>query len=166
MQFGRAVVGMENTSAFEIGVISDTHGVVDALALTALAGVNHIIHAGDFESYKSLRALKKLAPVTVVAGNVDVDVDRRNKCYATATITLASMKFYIIHDLARFDILLFDSGLAAVIHGHTHAPSIVWKNGVLFFNPGSARHPRSQTPRSVGRLRIENGQIQAKHHYF
>ena len=157
---------METTSAFEIGVISDTHGVVNALALKALEGVNHIFHAGDFESYQSLRALRKLAPMTVVAGNVDVDVDPRHKCHASAIVTLAALKFYIIHDLSRFDIPLFDSGLAAVIHGHTHEPSVVWKNGVLFFNPGSARHPRSQTPRSVGRLRVENGQIQATHHYF
>ncbi len=157
---------MENSSAFEIGVISDTHGVVDAHALKALEGVNHIIHAGDFESYPSLRALRKLAPMTVVAGNVDVDVDPRHKCYESTTITLAGLKFYIIHDLSRFDIPLFESGLAAVIHGHTHEPSAVWKKGVLFFNPGSARHPRLQTPRSVGRLRIENGQIHAKHHYF
>ena len=154
---------MENPFAFEIGVISDTHGVVDALALKALEGVNHIFHAGDFESYQSLRALKKLAPVTLVLGNVDFD--RRN-CHASAIVTLASLKFYIIHDLSRFDIPLFDSGLATVIHGHTHEPSVVWKNGVLFFNPGSARHPRSQTPRSVGRLRVEHGQIQATHHYF
>ena len=157
---------MENKTAFEIGVISDTHGVVDALALKALEGVNHIFHAGDFESYQALRALRKLAPMTVVAGNVDVDVDPRHKCHASAIVTLASLKFYIIHDLSRFDIPLFESGLAAVIHGHTHEPSIVWKNGVLFFNPGSARQPRSQPSRSVGRLRVENGQIQARYHYF
>lgn len=157
---------MKDSPAFEIGVISDTHGVVNALALKALEGVSHIIHAGDFESYGSLRALRRLAPVTVVAGNMDVDVDPRHKCHATALVTLAGLKFYLIHDLSKFDLPLFDSGLAAVIHGHTHQPSEVWKNGVLFFNPGSARHPRSQTPRSVGRLRVENGQIQASHCYF
>ena len=155
---------MEATAAFEIGVISDTHGVVDPLALKALEGVQHIFHAGDFESYESLWELQKLAPLTVVAGNSDVDCC--HTFHATEIVTLASLKFYIIHDLSRFDIPLFESGLAAVIYGHTHHPAVDWKNGVLFFNPGSARHPRLQSPRSVGRLRIENGQIQAVHHYF
>ena len=38
-----------------IGVISDTHGLLRPEALDALAGVEHIIHAGDIGSPESSR---------------------------------------------------------------------------------------------------------------
>jgi len=46
-----------------------------------------------------------------------------------------------------------------VIYGHSHQPKIEEKNGVLFFNPGSAGPPRFRLPVSLGRLKIEKGTV-------
>ena len=54
-----------------IGVISDTHGLLRPEALEALAGVEHIIHAGDIGSPDIIPRLAEIAPVTAIRGNVD-----------------------------------------------------------------------------------------------
>jgi predicted phosphodiesterase len=48
-----------------------------------------------------------------------------------------------------------------VIYGHSHVPKQETKNGVLYFNPGSAGPRRFKLPVSVGRLTIKNGKIDA-----
>ena len=42
-----------------IGVISDTHGLLRSEALEALAGVEHMIHAGDIGSPRIVRSLQR-----------------------------------------------------------------------------------------------------------
>jgi putative phosphoesterase len=54
-----------------IGVISDTHGLLRPEALHVLAGVEHIIHAGDIGSPDIVPSLAEIAPVTAIRGNVD-----------------------------------------------------------------------------------------------
>ncbi len=54
-----------------IGVISDTHGLLRPEALAALAGVDHILHAGDVGDVAILDSLREIAPVTAIRGNVD-----------------------------------------------------------------------------------------------
>ena len=51
---------------------------------------------------------------------------------------------------------------AAVVYGHSHVPKQEWKNGVLYFNPGSAGPRRFKLPVSVGRITIEHNKIDAK----
>ena len=52
------------------------------------------------------------------------------------------------------------AGISVVIHGHTHKPTVQWKNGVLYFNPGSAGPKRFELPISVGRLKIKDGKVE------
>ncbi|MDP9147071.1 MAG: metallophosphatase family protein, partial [Acidobacteriota bacterium] len=54
-----------------LGLISDTHGLLREEALTAMRGAELIIHAGDVGDPDILVALRKIAPVIVVRGNVD-----------------------------------------------------------------------------------------------
>ena len=56
-----------------IGLISDTHGLLRPQALRALEGSDLIIHAGDVGDPEILEALKTLAPVFAVRGNVDTE---------------------------------------------------------------------------------------------
>jgi hypothetical protein len=49
-----------------IGVISDTHGLLRPEALTALAGTDAILHAGDVGDAGILEALRQIAPVTAI----------------------------------------------------------------------------------------------------
>ena len=54
-----------------IGIISDTHGLARPEAINALKGSDLIIHAGDVGKPEVLRALREIAPVIAVRGNVD-----------------------------------------------------------------------------------------------
>jgi predicted phosphodiesterase len=54
------------------------------------------------------------------------------------------------------------AGFAAVIYGHSHVPRQETKNGVLYFNPGSAGPKRFSLPVSIGRLIVGNGRLRPR----
>ena len=64
----------EHGSAPFIGVVSDTHGYYDEQLDGLFAGALHIVHAGDVGTPDVLARLRALAPLTVVAGNTDLDL--------------------------------------------------------------------------------------------
>src|SRR2546421_10966030 len=76
-----------------IGVISDTHGLLRPEALSALRGADHLLHGGDIGGEEVLAALRKIAPVTAVAGNVDGV--RCGGARETARVGLDGVGFYI-----------------------------------------------------------------------
>ena len=136
-----------------IGVISDTHGLLRPEALGALRQSEHIIHAGDVGSPEILEKLSTIAPVTAVRGNVDKEAWSRN-LPETEVLELSGISIYVLHDLAQLDLNPKAAGFAAVLYGHTHQPKIETKQGVLYFNPGSAGPRRFDYPVSVGFLDV------------
>src|SRR5215469_10989336 len=141
-----------------VGIISDTHGLLRPEAVELLRGSEHIIHAGDIGSPDIIPALEKIAPVTAIRGNVDTQSWARR--YAeTEVIELAGLHIYIIHDLNALDLNPKAAGFAAVISGHSHQPRQEVKDGVLYFNPGSAGPRRFKLPISLGKLEIGNGKV-------
>ncbi|HEY7402965.1 MAG TPA: metallophosphoesterase family protein [Candidatus Angelobacter sp.] len=143
-----------------VGVISDTHGLLRPEALALLRGSEHIIHAGDIGSPDIVPALKKIAPVTAIRGNVDTQAWARHFA-ETEVVELAGFHIYIIHDLNALDLNPRAAGFAAVISGHSHQPKQESKDGVLYFNPGSAGPRRFKLPISLGRLEISPQGIEA-----
>jgi len=141
-----------------IGVISDTHGLLRVEAKEALRGSELILHAGDLGSAEVLRGLKSIAPVVAVRGNVDVEAWAQ-RLRATEVADFNKQFFYILHRIADLDLKPKAVGLAAVIYGHSHQPMIEWRDGVLFFNPGSAGPRRFSTPVTVGKIEIVNGEL-------
>jgi len=144
-----------------IGVISDTHGLLRPEALAALQGSQHIIHAGDVGGPAILVQLEKIAPVTAVRGNVDYG-DWAKKLPETNAVEIEGVSIYVLHILDRLDVKPEAAGFAAVIYGHSHVPKQEMKNGVLYFNPGSAGPKRFSLPISVGRLTIADGGLKAE----
>ena len=143
-----------------VGVISDTHGLLRPEAVEMLRGCEHIIHAGDIGAPEIIPELEKLAPVTAIRGNID----HQNWCgkfHETEVVELAGVQIYIIHDVNAIDLNPKAAGFAAVISGHSHKPSQEIKDGVLYFNPGSAGPRRFKLPITVGRLEISEGQLAA-----
>jgi predicted phosphodiesterase len=51
---------------FRIGIISDTHGLLRPEAEQRLAGVDHIVHAGDIGRPEIIDTLRRIAPVTAI----------------------------------------------------------------------------------------------------
>uniref|UniRef100_A0A7V4XRK3 Phosphoesterase n=1 Tax=Acidobacterium capsulatum TaxID=33075 RepID=A0A7V4XRK3_9BACT len=139
-----------------IGVISDTHGLLRPEALEALAGVEHILHAGDVGGIEILERLRTVAPVTAIRGNVD-GFGPCAQLPETEVAELGGQTIYMLHDALALDLNPEAAGFAAVVSGHSHQPKMEWRKGVLFFNPGSAGPRRFSLPISVGFLTIENG---------
>lgn len=141
-----------------IGVISDTHGLLRPEAVERLRGSDHIIHAGDIGSPEIIPALEQIAPVTAIRGNVD-KAAWAGRFAETEVVELGGLQFYLIHDLNVLDLDPKAAGFAAVISGHSHQPKQDVKDGVLYFNPGSAGPRRFNLPISVGQLNIADGKI-------
>jgi hypothetical protein len=153
---------MKNLSAATtIGVISDTHGLLRPEALVALQGSDYIIHAGDIGDPNILDELSAIAPVTTIRGNVDHG-GWTQKIPTTNVLEVGQLSIYVLHDLAQLDLKPEAAKFAAVIYGHSHIPKQEMKNGVLYFNPGSAGPRRFKLPVTVGRLMIEGGKISVK----
>jgi uncharacterized protein len=144
-----------------IGVISDSHGLLRPEAVGALRGSDHIIHAGDVGAPEILESLAALAPVTVVRGNVDQAAWAR-RLPETEVLELGGISIYVLHDIARLDLNPKAAGFAAVISGHSHIPKQESRDGVLYFNPGSAGPRRFRLPVSIGQLRVEGGRVRGE----
>ncbi len=135
------------------GVISDTHGLLRPSALAALRGVDLIIHAGDVGSPEILAVLGKIAPVTAVRGNIDGKSWARD-LPESATLQVGEQWLYLIHDVDSLELDPRAAGFAAVIAGHSHEPKNEIRNGVLYFNPGSAGPRRFCLPIALGFLTV------------
>jgi uncharacterized protein len=139
-----------------IGVISDTHGLMRPEALAALGGVEHILHAGDVGDVAILDALREIAPVTAIRGNVDT-TGACAELSATDVVELGGSLFYLVHSVHDLDINPKAAGVTMVVSGHSHKASVTVKDGVIYFNPGSAGPRRFSLPVTVGFVTVEDG---------
>ncbi len=144
-----------------IGVISDTHGLIRPEALDALKECELIIHAGDVGRPEVLDALRALARVIAVRGNVDQGVWART-LPQTQAIEVGGTWIYVLHDLAGLDLNPETAGFGVVISGHSHRPNIEKRNGVLYLNPGSAGPKRFDLPITVARLHLDEHTVEAE----
>jgi putative phosphoesterase len=123
-----------------------------------LKGSDHIIHAGDVGDPAIFDRLAEIAPVTGVRGNVDHGAWAQT-LPETNVLEIGGFSIYVLHDLGKLDLKPEAAGFAAVVYGHSHVPKQESKNGVLYFNPGSAGPKRFSLPVSVGRLIVRGGHI-------
>ena len=134
-----------------VGVISDTHGLLRPEALEALEGVDLIVHAGDIGGPQIIDALRELAPVVAIRGNVDRGV-WADQFSATEIMEVDGLLLYVLHDLAQLDLDPAAARFRVVIYGHSHDPKIAEKQGVVYLNPGSAGPRRLRLPISMARM--------------
>jgi uncharacterized protein len=130
-------------------------------ALKALEGMEHIIHAGDIGSFPVIEELRGIAPVTAIRGNVDVG-DWAKELHETAIVEFGEAMIYIIHNVRNLDLDPRAAGFSAVICGHSHTPMQEMRDGILFFNPGSAGPRRFHLPVSIGCLSITGKNISSE----
>ena len=154
----------------QVGIISDTHGLLRPEAIAALTGSDLILHAGDIGKPEVLGGLKAIQanaqaisepPVVAVRGNND------KEAWAEAipehqSITIAAVSIYMLHILQELDFDPKAAGFQVVISGHSHKPLVEEREGVLYINPGSAGPRRFKLPVSVARLQIEGATAQAE----
>jgi putative phosphoesterase len=144
-----------------VGVISDTHGLLRAEALTALSGVDHILHAGDVGNADILNTLRKIAPITAIRGNIDIHGDCA-KLPATEAIELSNSFIYMLHAIDDIDVDPRAAQINVVIYGHSHKPDLFERDGVMYLNPGSAGPRRFSLPVTIALLRLEHSKASAE----
>ncbi len=144
-----------------IGVISDTHGLLRPQAIKALQGAEHILHAGDVGDPAILDALRAIAPVTAIRGNID-EGGPCSHLPPTELATLGGRNIYMLHDVKKLDLNPEAAGIATVVFGHSHKPLVEWRRGVLFLNPGSAGPRRFELPVTFAWLKIEANEVSAR----
>lgn len=144
-----------------IGLIADTHGLLRPEARVALAGVAHIIHAGDICDAALLDELARIAPVTAVRGNNDRGAWAQ-ALRERAMVTIGGVRILVLHDLQDLEDEPHAEPVDVVVSGHSHRPTIRMESGVLYVNPGSAGPRRFKLPISVGFLDIAGGVARAR----
>lgn len=136
-----------------VGLISDTHGLMRESALAALQGSDLIVHAGDVGTSAVLEALRGLAPVVAVRGNIDQGT-WASALPATAIAEAGPARIYVLHDLHELDLDPAAAGFHLVVSGHSHKPGQTERSGVLYINPGSAGPRRFRLPLTLVRLEV------------
>jgi uncharacterized protein len=150
-----------NERVLEIGVISDTHGLLRPEALAQLRGSGLILHAGDIGTPQVLDELHRLARVIAVRGNNDRGGWAR-RLPERQMVEVSGISIFMVHDVNDIDATPVERSWNVVITGHSHRPLIERHDGVLFLNPGSAGPRRFKLPVTVARLRIEQGALHAR----
>ena len=80
----------------------------------------------------------------------------------TEVVEIGGLSIYILHNLAQLDLKPEAAGFKVVIYGHSHIPKQETRNGVLYFNPGSAGPRRFKLPVTIGRLTLKDKNIRAE----
>jgi putative phosphoesterase len=146
------------THSTTIGVVSDTHGLLRPTAVERLRGVDLIIHAGDIGSPEVLAALEAIAPVTAVRGNNDMGAWAA-RIPLTSILPIAETRLYVLHDIKDLTIDPRTNGIAAIVAGHSHKPSLEERDGVLFLNPGSIGRRRFRLPIAMAFLVVRGSRV-------
>lgn len=141
-----------------VGVVSDTHGLLRPEAIEVLRGSDLIIHAGDIGKPEVIEGLRSIASVVAIRGNNDRGKWAR-EFPETAIIEVGEVRIYVIHNVKEIDLDPATAGFSVVISGHSHRPSVVERDGVLFLNPGSAGPRRFKLPVALARLRVRGESV-------
>ena len=141
-----------------LGVISDTHGLLREEAVALLQGVDHIVHAGDIGNPAIIERLERVAPVSAIRGNVDVE-PWASMFADTLHVTLFGQKISVIHDRKDMTFAPTMMGIHLVISGHSHRASIESRDDVIYLNPGSAGPRRFSLPITLARGQVIDGRL-------
>lgn len=120
-------------------------------ALEALRGSELIIHAGDVGKPEILTALRQIAPVIAVKGNIDKGT-WASQLPSTAIVEADPVFIYVLHSIDDLDLDPTAAGFQIVVSGHSHKPNRVERSGILYINPGSAGPRRFQLSVTIARL--------------
>ncbi|MFZ5946185.1 MAG: metallophosphoesterase family protein [Bacillota bacterium] len=144
-----------------IGVISDTHGLLRPEVINQLKESNLILHIGDIGKENVLTDLRRIAPVIAVRGNCDKG-EWAEKLPLTQAVDVENQRFYLIHDIMQIQMDGEAKGANIVIFGHSHMPSMEYKENVHYLNPGSCGPRRFKLPVSMAVITIEEKRIDLK----
>ena len=169
----------------KIGVISDTHGSLDAWKKARkglFSDIDILIHAGDILNHGPFNPLpkgyspKELGeelnsldiPVIASRGNCDCTCDTLIVKFPIqspyAFLQTDSCRILVNHgdELTEQDMvgLAKNWGVNIFISGHTHRPKLAYDGDVVLLNPGSPALPKGEP--TVGIIFVEDNEIEIK----
>jgi len=146
---------------FKVGVIADTHGLLRPEAIEFLERCDIILHAGDVGNPDILQSLSNIAPTYAIRGNIDKG-SWAKELPEKDVLEVENKFFYLIHSIDDLDLNPAAAKFDAIIFGHSHQPISYKKDGVLYFNPGSAGQRRFKLPISIGRITIMKSRLESE----
>lgn len=126
----------------QIGVISDTHGLLREEVKEQLRGCDVILHGGDIHRESVLEELRKTAPVYAVRGNADGSW--AEGLPLLLSLEISGIRVRMVHNRKDLPENLEDTDL--VVYGHSHKYEDRVLEGVRWLNPGSCGPRRFHLP--------------------
>jgi putative phosphoesterase len=152
-------------------VISDTHiprttHDLPKEVYDEIGNVDKILHAGDFVEKELLLKLRELKDTRAVYGNMD-SLKVRDLLKPKEVVEVEKCRIGLIHGHGAPSELIATvrkefGRVDAIVFGHSHNPTVVVKDGVLFMNPGSPTDQVFAPYNSYGILEVENGKVKGK----
>lgn len=144
-------------------IISDTHGLLRPEVLPLARAADVILHAGDVGRAEVLDGLRTVspAPIHAVRGNVDRSPPL-SSLPETVLVELGGVSVYVLHDLTALECSPAAAGIGVVISGHTHAPRLEERDGVIFLNPGAVGPRRFRLPVACAWLHVADGAVRVE----
>ncbi|MBN2060288.1 MAG: YfcE family phosphodiesterase [Deltaproteobacteria bacterium] len=148
----------------KIGVLSDTHiiqvtGTLERIYKGYLEDMDMILHAGDFVSEEVVEYLNR-GNFHGVQGNMD-PVGVRGILPVKKTVRIGSYRLGLIHGWGGAEgiedrIISEFADVDIIVYGHSHKSSSHFKNGIYFFNPGTAIGYHKFGTHTIGILEIDD----------
>lgn len=149
----------------KIGVLSDTHihqvtkDLVDIYEQYFL-DTDIILHAGDFVSPSIVTFFSSRKVFHGVSGNMD-PLEVKGILPEKKVVDIGPFKFGLIHGWGSSDgleerIRSEFNNVDVIVYGHSHRAANYMKDGILFFNPGTAIGYSSSRVHSIGMLEIND----------
>ena len=159
-------------------LFSDSHGVfaamqalrarVEADAPDLVCFLGDALYHGprngvplDYDTKASAEAFNAMAErIVAVRGNCDAEIDQAVLHFPIladyALLCEGGRTVFATHGhLYNLDCLPPLHAGDILLHGHTHVPACVEKDGIFYLNPGSAAIPKESSPHSV--MTLEDG---------
>lgn len=149
-----------------IGLLSDSHGLLDDAIFKYFEGCDEVWHAGDFGDKQILDRLRAFKPTRGVFGNIDGEA-LRAELTEDLEWDCQGLRVYMTHiggypgrwdARARRELKRRRPGL--FVCGHSHVLRVMRdvSLGLVYLNPGACGHKGWHTMRTALRFSIIDGQ--------
>ena len=148
----------------KIGVLSDTHlnkvnDELQRIKLEYLSEADYIMHAGDIVSIEVAEYLND-GNFFGVHGNMDPH-SVRELLPEKRVLEFGPFRIGLIHGWGakaglEDRISREFKDVDVIVYGHSHSPANHVKDGILFFNPGTAIGYNSSGPHTIGILEVDD----------
>ncbi len=136
---------------YQIGIISDTHGLLREEVKKELKNCHVILHAGDINKQNIIEQLQNIARLYVVRGNADKEWAK--DLPQMLEIELYGIRIIMIHNKKDLPQKLKDVDL--IIFGHSHKYTDQIEQGIQWLNPGSCGPKRFHQSVTMAIIEIE-----------